>query len=52
LIEKTNREGFVEDNASRLFTELVQFALRQVVFERNLDKQRLRVRQAGLHLST
>ena len=42
LIEKTNREGFVEDFVFLLFRQVVQFALRQVVVERNMDKERLR----------
>ncbi len=42
LVEKTNREGFIEDSTFSLFKDVVQFALRQVVFERNADKERLR----------
>lgn len=42
LIEKTNREGFIEDAAFTLFKNVVKFALGQVVFERNVDKDRLR----------
>jgi len=42
LVEKTNREGFVEDSVFQQFKDVVQFALRQVVFERNADKERLR----------
>ena len=42
LVEKTNREGFVEDAAFFVFRDVVQFALKQIVFERNVDKERLR----------
>ena len=42
LIEKTNREGFVENDAFRMFRELVDFALAQIVAERNRDKDRIR----------
>jgi signal transduction histidine kinase len=42
LIEKTNREGFVEDSTYELFRKIVVFALAQIVLERNLDKERLR----------
>lgn len=42
LIEKTNREGFVENDAFRMFRDLVDFALTQVVAERNFDKDRIR----------
>jgi signal transduction histidine kinase len=42
LIEKTNREGFIEDAGFQLFRNVVEFALQQVVFERNADKGRVR----------
>ena len=42
LVEKTNREGFVENDAFRMFRDLVEFALAQIVAERNLDKDRIR----------
>lgn len=42
LIEKTNREGFVENDAFRMFRALIDFALTQIVAERNLDKDRIR----------
>ena len=42
LIEKTNREGFVENDAFRMFRDLVDFALTQIVAERNRDKDRIR----------
>ena len=42
LVEKTNREGFVETPAYRLFRTAVQSAVQHVVFERNVDKEGLR----------
>lgn len=42
LIEKTNREGFIEDSAYLLFRSMVRFTLTQIVFERNHDKDRVR----------
>ena len=42
LIEKTNREGFIEDDTFEIFQELVSFALTQIEFERNRDKERIR----------
>ncbi len=42
LIEKTNREGFVENDAFVAFREAVGFALDQVAQERNKDKKRIR----------
>ena len=42
LIEKTNREGFVETDATEAFREAVRFAVQQVVNERNIDKDRIR----------
>ena len=50
LIEKTNREGFVENEAFRVFRDLVHFALTQVVAERNLDKDRIRKAYASRQL--
>jgi len=47
LIEKTNREGFIEDTTYWAFREAVRFAMTQVVFERNQDKQRLRTLYSG-----
>jgi len=43
LIEKTNREGFIENEAVKAFREAVTFALLQIEAERNKDKTRLRV---------
>ena len=42
LIEKTNREGFIENDAYEAFREAVLFALAQIEAERRIDKQRLR----------
>ena len=42
LIEKTNREGFVENATFRAFREAVTFATAQIVAERNRDKERIR----------
>ena len=46
LVEKTNREGFVESPTYQIFRSSVQSAIQHVVFERNRDKQTLR-RLAG-----
>lgn len=42
LVEKTNREGFIENDAYSAFRIAVLFTLRQIEVERNLDKERLR----------
>jgi anti-sigma regulatory factor (Ser/Thr protein kinase) len=42
LIEKTNREGFVENAASRDFRDAVAFAITQIEVERNEDKTHIR----------
>lgn len=42
LIEKTNREGFVENEAYRRFRKAVLFAVKQIEAERNQDKTRIR----------
>ena len=42
LVEKTNREGFVESPSYRVFRSAVQSAIQHIVFERNRDKQVLR----------
>jgi len=42
LKEKTNREGFVENEAYSTLVEAVNFALDKIVFERNIDKERLK----------
>lgn len=42
LVEKTNREGFVENRAYRVFWRAIIFAIRQAELERNIDKDRIR----------
>ncbi len=42
LVEKTNREGFIENSTFELFRKVVRFVLTQIVFERNSDKERVR----------
>jgi signal transduction histidine kinase len=42
LIEKTNREGFVENDAYHQFRAAVAFAVTQAEFERNRDKDQIR----------
>ena len=46
LIEKTNREGFVENAAFQHFRSAVVFAVRQIEAERNKDKERIRTAYA------
>jgi signal transduction histidine kinase len=47
LVEKTNREGFVENDACIAFRDAVSFAVDQVAQERNKDKKRIRDAYAG-----
>jgi len=42
LIEKTNREGFIENDAYEAFQQAVLFAITQIEAERAIDKLRLR----------
>ena len=42
LVEKTNREGFVGNEAYRVFRTAVAFAITQIASERNEDKKRIR----------
>jgi signal transduction histidine kinase len=42
LIEKTNREGFIQNDTYEAFRQSVLFALMQVEAERHIDKDRLR----------
>ena len=42
LIEKTNREGFLENDAYEAFREAVLFTITQIEAERRIDKARLR----------
>lgn len=46
LIEKTNREGFVENDAYRAFHQAMLFAVTQAEQERNIDKKRIRLAYA------
>ena len=43
LIEKTNREGFIENEATKIFRNAILFALTQIEAERNKDKERIRI---------
>jgi len=47
LVEKTNREGFVENKAYDVFRKAVFFALKQIEAERNEDKERIRLAYSG-----
>jgi hypothetical protein len=42
LIEKTNREGFVENAAYKALRQAVRYSVQQVAVERNIDKDRIR----------
>jgi signal transduction histidine kinase len=42
LIEKTNREGFVENGDYEAFRDAVVYAIQSIEVERNLDKRRIR----------
>lgn len=42
LVEKTNREGFVENDAYIAFQSAITFAIKQAEVERNFDKSRIR----------
>jgi signal transduction histidine kinase len=42
LIEKTNREGFVENAAYQALRQAVRYSVQQVAVERNIDKDRIR----------
>lgn len=42
LIEKTNREGFIENDAFREFYSAIRFTLSRVITQRNIDKDKLR----------
>lgn len=42
LVEKTNREGFVENDAFRILRSAVSLAVEQAAAERNVDKDRIR----------
>lgn len=42
LIEKTNREGFVENEAYQTFNDAIRYVISQISVERNIDKEKLR----------
>jgi hypothetical protein len=42
LIEKTNREGFIENEAYQVFKEAVHFAIQKVEQQRRIDKDKIR----------
>jgi signal transduction histidine kinase len=42
LEEKTNREGFVENESYHKFVAAAQFALEKILTERNIDKEKVR----------
>jgi len=42
LVEKTNREGFVENEAYSKFALAIRFTLGKILTERNLDKEKVR----------
>jgi signal transduction histidine kinase len=43
LQEKTNREGFIENEAVKIFRKAILYALTNIEAERNKDKERLRI---------
>jgi signal transduction histidine kinase/anti-sigma regulatory factor (Ser/Thr protein kinase) len=47
LIEKTNREGFIENDAVKTLRKAIVFAITQIESERNKDKLRLRAAYSG-----
>jgi len=47
LEEKTNREGFIENDAVKVFREAILCALTNIEAERNKDKERLRIAYAN-----
>ena len=50
LIEKTNREGFVENTDYEAFRDAVAYTLQSIEFERNMDKRRIRNAYSGSKL--
>jgi signal transduction histidine kinase len=50
LIEKTNREGFVENADYEAFRDAVVYALQSIEVERNIDKRRIRNAYADSNL--
>lgn len=50
LIEKTNREGFVDNDAYKLFSEAVKYAIDLISTKRLQDKEEMReVRESKVH---
>jgi signal transduction histidine kinase len=47
LVEKTNREGFVDNKAFRSFRDVIIAAVNHIVTERNKDKTRIRNAYSG-----
>jgi signal transduction histidine kinase len=47
LVEKTNREGFVENAAFDAFRDAVALAVQHIETERNIDKKRIRAVYSG-----
>lgn len=47
LIEKTNREGFIENDAYSEFFKAIHFAINRVITQRNIDKDKLRSHYSG-----
>src|SRR5262249_21673172 len=42
LQEKTNREGFIENEAYRAFVAAIRFTLDKILTQRNIDKEQIR----------
>jgi signal transduction histidine kinase len=42
LIEKTNREGFIDNAAFRAFSDAISFTIQRILTQRNIDKDQLR----------
>lgn len=42
LVEKTNREGFIENEAYRTLVDAINFAITRISAQRNIDKDKLR----------
>jgi hypothetical protein len=45
LIEKTNREGFIDNEAFKVFFSAIRFTLSQIVAQRNIDKDKRKLRE-------
>lgn len=42
LEEKTNREGFIENDAYKTFFDAIRFTLARIITQRNIDKDKIR----------